>query len=198
MQQTPYDHIATQWHANGRGAEYVARVLGYIDQILYDLPLCATLLDLGCGTGQPIACHIIKRGFQVVGVDHSREMLKIAANVVPEARLIQGDMAELEFREKFAAIVAWDSVFHLKREQHPAIFRKLAQTLELGGRLLLSVGGSESAGFTSEMFGQTFFYSGYAPDVTRQLLEAEGFTLELWEFDDPSSRGHIAAIARKM
>jgi hypothetical protein len=41
------------------------------------------------------------------------------------------------------------------------------------------------------------FYSGYAPKVARKLLEAEGFEIEVWEVDDPSSRGHIAVIAKK-
>jgi hypothetical protein len=48
------------------------------------------------------------------------------------------------------------------------------------------------------MFGHTFFYSGYEPEVARNLLEAEGFKVELWEVDDPSSRGHIAVIARRV
>jgi hypothetical protein len=48
------------------------------------------------------------------------------------------------------------------------------------------------------MFGQTFFYDAYAPDVARQLLEAAGFEIDVWEVDDPSSRGHVAVIARKI
>jgi hypothetical protein len=73
---------------------------------------------------------------------------------------------------------------------------------------LLSVGGSDAAdstsvglvaeGFTSKMFGHSFFYSGYEPKIARRLLEAEGFEIELWEVDDPSSRGHIAVIVRKL
>jgi hypothetical protein len=51
--------------------------------------------------------------------------------------------------------------------------------------------------FNSEMFGQNFFYDGYAPDIARQLIETAGFEIELWEVDDPSSHGHIAVIARK-
>jgi hypothetical protein len=87
-----------------------------------------------------------------------------------------------------------------------------ANCLEPGGGLLLSVGGSDvdssveaspsddlgAEGFTSEMFGHTFFYSGYEPKVARKLLEAEGFEIDLWEVDDPSSRGHIAVVARKV
>ncbi len=208
MMQNSYDYIAEQWHSNFRGQIYVDRTLGYVDKILEGLPPQAKVLDLGCGTGNPIAKHIVERGFRVVGIDQSNKLLKIAKTVVPEAELIHGDMVKMQFAEKFAAAVAWDSVFHVERKHHSAIFRKLADSLELGGRLLLSVGGSDAEdvasddsgaeGFTSEMFGHTFFYSGYAPKVARKLLEAEGFEIEVWEVDDPSSRGHIAVLARKV
>jgi hypothetical protein len=117
-------------------------------------------------------------------------------------------MDGVELRDKFAAAVAWDSIFHVERAQHAAVYRTLAGALDVGARLLLSVGGSDAGGsgsdesgaegFTSEMFGQTFFYSGYDPKVARRLLESEGFEIEMWEVDDPSSRGHIAVIARKV
>ena len=206
--QNAYDNIAEQWHSNFRGQTYIDRVLSYLDKILEDLPPKAKVLDLGCGTGNPIAKHIVARGFRVVGVDQSKEMLKIAKTIIPEAEFIHGDMVEIQFAEKFAAIVAWDSIFHVERQHHSVIFRKLADSLDFGGRLLLSVGGSDaedsasddsiSEGFTSEMFGHTFFYSGYAPKLARKLLEAEGFEIEVWEVDDPSSRGHIAVIAKKV
>ena len=146
-------------------------------------------------------------------------MLEIAKKVVPEAAFIHGDMIDIEFADEFAAAVAWDSVFHVARKHHSTVFRRLAGSLRTGGRLLLSVGGSdadsrscadsrtedstaddvaEMEGFTSEMYGHTFFYSGYSPEVTRRLLEAAGFEIEVWEVDDPSSRGHIAIIARKI
>ena len=166
------------------------------------------MLDLGCGTGTPIAKYISQKGYQVVGIDESRAMLEIARNQVPEAEFIQADMVAIQFTDKFAAAVAWDSVFHVERKHHSAVFRKLASSLEPGARLFLSVGGSDAGGstsddslaegFTSEMFGHTFFYSGYAPQVARKLPEAEGFEIELWEVDDPTSRGHIAVIARKV
>jgi cyclopropane fatty-acyl-phospholipid synthase-like methyltransferase len=202
-----YDYIADQWHANSRGQNYVDRVLGYVDRILEGLPRGSKVLDLGCGTGNPIARHVVQRGFQLVGVDQSKKMLEIAQREVPQGEFIHADMLEVEFHDEFAAIVAWDSAFHLERKHHAALYRRLANSLAAGGRLLLSVGGTTSEdttsdyssdeGFTSEMFGQTFFYSGFAPKVARELLEEAGFEIELWEIDDPSSRGHIAVIARK-
>ncbi|MFH1942729.1 MAG: hypothetical protein ABIL68_11575 [bacterium] len=47
------------------------------------------------------------------------------------------------------------------------------------------------------MLGQTFFYSGYAPEKSISLIEQSGFSIVTWEIDDPSSRGHLVVIARK-
>ena len=132
-------------------------------------------------------------------------MLRFAQQTVLKAKFIHADMVDIELDDKFDGAIAWDSMFHVERKHHAAIYSKLANALRAGARLLLSVGGSAPdeednsvEGFTSEMFGQTFYYSGFAPEVTRKIIEAAGFEIELWEVDDPTSRGHIAVIARKM
>lgn len=203
----PYDLIADQWHATAseRGSTYVAHVLRCVDRVLDGLPAGAKILDLGCGTGDPIAKHIVNRGFRVTCIDESVEMLKFAQRTVLKAKFIHADMVDLELADKFDGAIAWDSMFHVERKHHAAIYQKLFQALKVGSRVLLSVGGSAPdeeddsvEGFTSEMFGQTFYYSGFAPEVTRKMIESAGFEIELWEVDDPTSRGHIAVIARKL
>ena len=188
-----YDAIAAKWHAGRTG--FAARK--YLDLLLARLGPGARVLDLGCGTGAPVAQYLIRKGFRVVGVDQSAGMLDIARRTVPEAELIEADMCELELEGSFAAVIAWDSVFHVERARHPSVFKKIHALLAPGGLLLLSAGGTGHEGFTSEMFGHEFFYSGYEPEETLRLIEAAGFEVELCEEDDPSSRGHIAIIAKK-
>jgi trans-aconitate methyltransferase len=211
--QNSYDQIAEQWHSHIRAQGYIDRVLGYVDLLVKGLQPGVKVLDLGCGTGKPVARYLVEKGFRVTGIDQSKKMLEIARQEVPEAEFIHGDMIDVQLTQGFSAAIAWDSIFHVERKHHSGIFHKLANSLEPGGRLLVSVGGSgaESTaeefaasydavaeGFTSEMFGHTFFYSGYEPRVTRSLLEAAGFEIEVWEIDDPSSRGHVAIIAKKV
>ena len=189
-----YDSIAEDWHASR--THFGARK--YIDLILSRLKPGAEILDIGCGTCVPVAQYLIQNGFHVVGLDQSAKMLEIARRVVPEAELIHGDMRELNFTRRFAAVIAWDSVFHIERAHHQAIFQNIARLLTPEGWLLLSAGGSGHEGFTSEMFGHTFFYSGHEPEETLRLLKIEGFEVDLFEEDDPSSQGHIAIIARRV
>jgi cyclopropane fatty-acyl-phospholipid synthase-like methyltransferase len=41
----------------------------YLGLPLNSLPAGSNVLDLGCGTGNPIATHIVSRGHNIVGVD---------------------------------------------------------------------------------------------------------------------------------
>lgn len=211
--QNSYDQIAEQWHSRSRAPAYIDRVLRYVDLALTDLHPGDRVVDLGCGTGQPVARYLVEKGFRVTGVDQSQKMLEIAKQEVPQAEFIHSDMIQVQLPAGFGAAIAWDSIFHVGRKHHAAIFQKIAKSLEPGGRFLLSVGASDAAanaealaasgkseaeGFTSEMFGHTFFYSGYDPRVARGLLKAAGFEIEVWEIDDPSSRGHLAVIAKRV
>lgn len=59
------------------------------------------LLDVGCGTGNHVQ-HFVD-SFEVTGVDVSEEMLALARERVPEARLVQGDVTSLDLGETFDA-----------------------------------------------------------------------------------------------
>jgi len=189
----PYDAIAGEWHAGPRQF----RAKKYVDLLLGGLPRGARVLDLGCGTGEPVARYLVGAGFRVVGVDESAGMLEIARRVVPEAELIEGDMCGVELPGTFDAAVAWDSLFHVERSRHRAVFRKVSAALAPGAPFLLSTGGTGHPGFTSEMYGRAFFYSGFEPEEAAGLLRSEGFEVELCEVDDPSSLGRLAVLARR-
>ena len=189
-----YDLIAQKFFADRSTA---LREKKYLDLALADVPIGAAILDLGCGTGRPLAEELIRRGYDVTGVDASAQMLAIARRNLPSAQLIHARMEEVELANTFSAAIVWDSLFHVQRDHHAAIYAKLARWLQPGGRLLLSSGGSEDAGFTSEMFGESFFYSSWTPQKVVELLEAAGFVVEVCEVDQPESRGHVAIVARR-
>jgi cyclopropane fatty-acyl-phospholipid synthase-like methyltransferase len=188
-----YDAIADAWQdARARGP---FRERALVDRFVATLPPRGRVLDLGCGSGEPITRLLAEAGFEVVGVDDAPRLLELARRAVPKATFLLGDMRTIELDGAFDAIVAWDSVFHIPRDDHAAMFSRLARWLVPGGRLLLSLGGTGEAGFTSAMYGVTFFYSGHEPEQALALLRDAGFRIEHWEVDDATSRGHIAVFA---
>ena len=191
-----YDRIAAVWRVD-RGSASAAdlRERGLLDRLLTPLAPGASLLDVGCGCGTPIAADLAARGFRLTGLDGSARMLESAREAVPSATFVHADMRSADPGGPFDAIVAWDSVFHLPRADHAPMFARLHAWLRPLGRLLISLGGSGGADFTSEMHGETFAYGGHEPTEALRMLEAVGFRVEHWEVDDPTSRGHIAVLA---
>jgi cyclopropane fatty-acyl-phospholipid synthase-like methyltransferase len=188
-----YDRIAEAWQRSRASDSFKERTL--VDRLVAPLLPESRILDLGCGSGEPIGRYLATLGFEVTGVDLSPRLLALASRAVTGGTFLQGDMRTISLDGEFDAVVAWDSVFHLPREDHGTLFRRVHRWLRPRGRLLLSVGGSDEAGFTSEMWGVSFFYSGHPPDTARALLAETGFHIEHWEVDDPTSRGHVAIIA---
>jgi len=75
------------------------------------------ILDIACGEGT-FAVEMAKRGFRVVGVDISKEMLKFAKekakNENVNVEFIYGDMRSLDFNEEFDLATCWyDSLNYL-------------------------------------------------------------------------------------
>ncbi len=189
----PYDRIADLWRRDRLATSFRER--RFLERLIDGLPEGARVLDLGCGFGEPIGRFLVDAGLEVTGVDASGRLLEHARRALPGATFIPGDMRTVEVAGPFDAIVAWDSVFHLPRDDHAALYRRMAGWLRPGGRLLLSLGGSGAPDFSSEMHGVPFFYSGHEPDEAVALLELAGFRVEHREIDDPTSRGHLAILA---
>ena len=56
----------------------------------------ASVLDVGCGTGVPIARALAER-YRVTGVDVSREMVRLARRNVPEGEFVCSDVMSVDF-----------------------------------------------------------------------------------------------------
>ncbi len=137
-------------------------------------------------------------GLRVVGVDSSIEMLRIARRNVPGPSLVLADTTQLGLKPgSFAAIVAWDSLFHVDRRHHRNMYSNFARWLRPGGRVLFTSGGTGDEGFTSSMFGAEFFYSGYPPDEVSSYLAAAGLVVLQRELDEPRDKGHVSFMAEK-
>ncbi len=85
------------------------RIIGWIDRYR---PEATSLLELGCGTGSVLAR--LSSLADLTGLDRSPEMLALAKEKVPDARLLKGDMRGFSLRERFDVVICvFDSLNHL-------------------------------------------------------------------------------------
>lgn len=190
-----YDAVAEAWRQARAGGAFAER--RQVERLVAPLPPGAAVLDVGCGSGEPIARFLAEAGYAVTGIDAAPRLLEFARRAVPAGTFIHGDMRTVRLDRTFDAVVAWDSVFHLPRADHGPMYARFRDWLRPGGRLLLSLGGSGGDDFTSEMLGARFYYSGHEPSRARTMLEETGLDIEHWEVDDPTALGHIAVVASR-
>ena len=76
--------------ARDRGDRLLERA--WLDRFLALLPRDPAVLDIGCGTGTPIARYLIENGCQVTGVDSSSAMIAMCAERFPPQEWHVGDM----------------------------------------------------------------------------------------------------------
>lgn len=91
----------------------------YIDKFLTKLPKQAKILDVGSGPGQ-FANYMTGKGFEVIGIDFSKEMITIAKGKVSNVDFRQMDIRQLSFPDGyFDGIFAAYSLIHIPSEEIP-------------------------------------------------------------------------------
>lgn len=175
-----YNTIANQWDL-ARSSLFPYEP-PFLERLTANLRKPARLLDLGCGTGRPIAQFLLEQGYAVTGVDQAENLLALARERLPKGRWLHARMEDFEPDESYDGAVAWDALFHVPREHHEPILRKVLGSMRQGARLVLAVGGSDHPAFTDTMYGQPFFYDSHAPDTVLELLKSLGAAIEHAEF----------------
>jgi SAM-dependent methyltransferase len=134
------------------------------------------VLDVGCGPGVPIARALARR-FTVTGVDISSAMIARARANVPEGVFIHGDIMSVDLQPAhFDAVVAFYSIFHLPREEHPELFRRIHRWLKPGGYLLATVSARSQEPYTEDDFiGVPMYWSNYGLEEYERMLAEIGF-----------------------
>jgi len=169
----------------------------YLDDVAARLPEGAELLDVGCGMGEPIARFFIERGFRLTGVDAAPAMLALCRDRFPEATWTKADMRELDLGRRFDAIIAWDSFFHLSRDDQRPMFTIFAEHAA-PGCLLLFTSGPKDCEAIGDWYGEKLFHASLAPEEYGELLAANGFEVIRHKAEDPECDYHTVWLARSI
>jgi cyclopropane fatty-acyl-phospholipid synthase-like methyltransferase len=109
------------------------------------LPAGATVLDLGCGSGSPVAKHMAEHGLHVSGVDSSPTLISLCRERLPDQEWLVGDMRLLQLRRRFDGILAWDSFFYLTPDDQRSMFDVFARHAASSAVLMFNSGPAHMA-----------------------------------------------------
>lgn len=153
------------------------------------------LLDLGCGPGAPIATYLAERGMAITGVDGAENMVNLFAETLPNATAIHADMRTLDLNQKFDAILAWNSFFHLSQPDQRAMFAVFAAHAAPNAALMFTTGTSDGEVWGTAG-GETVYHASLDPADYKDLLSGAGFKLIEFRPEDPACNDHTTWLAR--
>lgn len=156
----------------------------------------ACVLDIGCGSGKPIARYLADKGHQVVGVDGSAEMIALFRMNLPGAVAELSDMRSLHLDAEFGGLIAWDSLFHLTPDEQRSMFPVLREHAEPGAALLFTSGPAAGEAIGA-LEGDPLYHASLGPDEYRSLLDENDFEVVGHVAEDPQCGFHTVWLARR-
>ena len=99
------------------------------------------ILDLGCGTGH-LTAYIAESGAEVVGIDSSEDMVRVASQNYPNILFEVADARSLPYVAEFDAVFS-NAVLHWVRPPE-AVIESVWRALRPGGRFVAEFGGENN------------------------------------------------------
>ena len=156
-----------------------------------------TVLDLGCGSGRPIARHVIEQGHPVTGVDTSPELIGLCRERFAEHTWMVADMRGLDLGRRFDGILAWHSLFHLKPQDQEAMFAVFAAHAAPGAALMFTSGWNRGVAM-GEFQGERLYHASLDPDEYHALLRANGFKAVAHKVDQYEAGAAVVWLAQRL
>ncbi|QBH96367.1 class I SAM-dependent methyltransferase [Limnobaculum zhutongyuii] len=169
----------------------------WLDKLISILPDSnnATVLDIGCGSGEPIAQYLIEQQIALTGIDSSSSMIEICQRRFPDSQWRVADMRTLSLNQKFDGLIAWDSFFHLNHEDQREMFQIFSAHAKSGSALMFT-SGPEHGEAIGRFCGKQLYHSSLSEDEYRHLLNLNGFDVIDHIVEDPECGHHTIWLAR--
>lgn len=153
-------------------------ISSYIDDFLDLVNKNGKILDVGCGPGKD-SHYIVSKGFDVVGIDLSEEMIKIAKKNFPEIDFRVMDMRRMHFEnESFDGVFVAFSLIHLPKKEVLSTLNKLHGVLKKEGIVYVAVQEGESKEiFLTEPLKphEKIFLNLFSTEEIKSLVKKAGF-----------------------
>jgi len=166
----------------------------WLERFLAQLPANGHILDIGCGSGEPIAGYFIRQGFTVTGIDGASAQIARCRERFPQQRWLVNDMRTLDLGTRFDGIIAWDSFFHLCQADQRKMFAIfLAHAADKAALMFTS--GPEQGEAIGEFCGKPLFHASLSPTEYINLLHQHQFSVVEHRVEDPECGFHTVWLA---
>jgi SAM-dependent methyltransferase len=169
----------------------------WLDRFIAELPAGKSVLDLGCGMGEPIAQYLIGQRCTVTGIDSSPALIALARERFSAHTWLAGDMRDFAYGEIFGGILAWDSFFHLTPGDQRAMF-PVSRAHAGEGAALMFTSGPERGEAIGTFEGEPLYHASLDPQEYRELLGRNGFETLSFVAEDAECGGHTVWLARRL
>jgi trans-aconitate methyltransferase len=187
-----YERHAAIWDSE-RGKQLFER--GWLESFRALLPEGASVLDLGCGSGEPMGRYLIESGHVLTGVDASAAMIGLCRSRLPNATWIVADMRKVDLGRRFAGVMAWDSFFHLTQDDQRRMFAVFEAHVEPGGALMFTSGPAAGEAIGAYR-GDALYHASLDSAEYEALLATHGFRVVRHVTENPDCGGHTIWLAR--
>ncbi len=191
-----YQRKALDWIRNREHNGHLMEK-SWLDRFRALLPSSGSILDIGCGSGAPMARYLIETRHAVTGVDSSATLIDICSNRFPAHEWIVADMRELALGRRFNGIVAWDSFFHLCPDDQRLMFSIFRQHAAPEAALMFTSGPAHGEAIGS-FEGEPLYHASLDPAEYRSLLAENGFRVVAHVVEDPNCGSHTIWLAQSV
>lgn len=190
-----YQNNAASW-VELRGRDLIEK--NWLNLFLKTMPPAGRdVLDLGCGSGRPIAEYLIKSGMRIIGVDGAASLVGMARESFPEQTWIVADMRELPMIGPVHGLIAWHSFFHLKPEDQRPMFERFSHLCHPGAALLFT-SGTTLGEVIGTFEGKPLYHGSLDSTEYRCLLQGNGFEVIRHAANDPTCGHATIWLAKKV
>lgn len=187
-----YNRIAEDWSRDHADDDWW---IEGTNKFLSLLPANGSVLDVGCGAGNK-AKYMADRGFHVLGIDFSEELLKIARAEALATKFRNVAMEELDsITEQFDGVFAQASLLHIPKAEAEDIVKKMAARVNDGGHLYIAVkeireGNPEEEINKENDYGYNYerFFSYFIIPELESYLQNAGLEV-VWSVRNPNPSG---------
>lgn len=168
-----YDSICDDWQKFRNSTQINKCIVDFCDLITPN----GKILDVGCGTGYPIAQYLVERNFYVTGIDVSRRMIEKAEQLqLKNANFIKSDILCFADDMLYDGVIAFDSIWHIAKDKQATVYGKIASLMNCGAYFLFTHG-NRNGETVGTMFHRQFYYSALHIDELKAIFSKVGLKI---------------------